>query len=156
MTNHTTSSLDLDDIETRANAATPGPWCTDSWEIYQGSEDDAPSVMQWIGETCRAEDSDGSRNDAAFIAAALDDYRLTTPADQQTPHGAAERAGEYLATSGWGLYVPRDTTTDQPLPRPRSRCPHCCVHHTITQAGRIRRHGPHGHPCPGSGTPAPA
>ncbi|MDX5568464.1 hypothetical protein PYK79_41415, partial [Streptomyces sp. ID05-04B] len=42
----------------------------------------------------------------AVIAAALDDYRLTTPQHSQTPHGAAERAGEYLATSGWGLYVP--------------------------------------------------
>lgn len=84
----------------------------------------------------------------AVIAAALDDYRLTTPQHQQTPRGAAERAAEYLATSGWGLHIPRSQ------PQQRARCPHCTVPHLITQAGRIRRHGPHGHPCPGSGTPA--
>jgi hypothetical protein len=83
----------------------------------------------------------------AVIAAALDDYRLTTPARIQTPRGAAERAAEYLISSGWGLYVPRT----QPQPRARAQCPACTVRHHITQAGRIRRHGPHGHPCPGSG-----
>ncbi|MFF8482370.1 hypothetical protein [Streptomyces antibioticus] len=91
----------------------------------------------------------------AVIAAALDDYRITTPPGRQTPRGAAERAAEYLTTSGWGLHVPR-SNQPQPASRDRARCPHCTVHHLITQAGRIRRHGPHGHPCPGSGTPAPA
>lgn len=85
----------------------------------------------------------------AVIAAALDDYRLTTPTHQQHPRGAAERAAEYLMTSGWGLHVPRSVQ-----PRQRAACPACTVRHLITQAGRIRRHGPHGHPCPGSGTPA--
>lgn len=85
----------------------------------------------------------------AVIAAALDDYRQTTPAYAQTPHGAAERAAEYLMTSGWGLHVPGSQQT-----RDRARCPHCTAPHLITQAGRIRRHGPHGHPCPGSGAPA--
>lgn len=84
----------------------------------------------------------------AVIAAALDDYRLTTPAAIQTPRGAAERAAEYLISSGWGLYVPRG---HQPQPRQRAACPACTVQHLITQANRIRRHGPHGHPCPGSG-----
>lgn len=88
----------------------------------------------------------------AVIAAALDDYRLTTPARIQTPHGAAQLAAEYLISSGWGLYVPRSA----PAPRARAACPACTVRHLITQAGRIRRHGPHGHPCPGSGTPAHA
>lgn len=87
----------------------------------------------------------------AVIAAALDDYRLTTPDHAQTPRGAAERAAEYLLTSGWGLYIPG---TQQA--RPRATCPHCTVRHLITTAGRIRRHGPHAHPCPGSGTPAKA
>jgi hypothetical protein len=86
----------------------------------------------------------------AVIAAALDDYRLTTAPSERTPRGAAERAAEYLLGSGWGLYVPRTQTA----PRRRAQCPACTVHHLITQAGRIRRHGPHGHPCPGSGTPA--
>ncbi|MFI8294053.1 hypothetical protein ACIGBL_33445 [Streptomyces sp. NPDC085614] len=46
----------------------------------------------------------------AVVAAGLDDYRLTTPADQQTPEGAAERACEYLASSGWTItpHVPTD------------------------------------------------
>jgi hypothetical protein len=84
----------------------------------------------------------------AVIAAALDDYRLTTPPHTQTPRAAAERAAEYLASSGWGLHVPRSIQ-----PRARAACPACTVRHLITQAGRIRRHGPHGHPCPGSGSP---
>ena len=87
----------------------------------------------------------------AVIAAAIEDYRLTTPPDRQTPHGAAALAAKELATSGWGLHIPGTQTT-----KLRTPCPHCCVRHLITGAGRIRRHGPHGHPCPGSGTPAPA
>jgi hypothetical protein len=83
----------------------------------------------------------------AVIAAALDDYRLTTPDATQTPHGAAERAAQYLASSGWDIHAPQQD-------RPRAACPHCTIHHLITQTGRIRRHGPHANPCPGSGTPA--
>lgn len=65
--------LDLDGIEARANAATPGPWCTDSWEIYQGSEYEAGA--EWIGETCRGrvEGLAQDRADAAFVAAARTD-----------------------------------------------------------------------------------
>jgi hypothetical protein len=69
----TTQSLDLDAIEARAEAATPGPWTTDGWEIYQGTGDGAPDLMRWVGETCRADDYDGSRADAAFIAHARED-----------------------------------------------------------------------------------
>lgn len=83
----------------------------------------------------------------AVIAAALDDYRLTTPTDRQTPHGAAQQAAEYLLSSGWDIRIPLD-----PRPRARARCPACTNRHLITAAGRIRRHGPHAHPCPGSGT----
>ena len=86
----------------------------------------------------------------AVIAAAYEDYRLTTPAHQQTPHGAAQQAAQYLTSSGWGLHVPHT----QPRPRTRAKCPACTVRHLVTQAGLIRRHGPHGHPCTGSGTPA--
>ena len=85
----------------------------------------------------------------ALIAAALDDYRLTTPPTQQTPRGAAERAAQYLTSSGWGLHIPR-TPPHTPT---RAACPHCTVHHLITTQGRLRRHGPPGNPCPGSGTP---
>lgn len=61
----------LSGIEARANAATPGPWCTDSWEIYQGAEYEAGA--EWIGETCRAGEMDDSRADAEFVAAARTD-----------------------------------------------------------------------------------
>jgi hypothetical protein len=60
-------------IEARANAATPGPWCTDSWEIYQGAEY-VPGISEWIGETCRGATSmEQDRADAAFVAAARTD-----------------------------------------------------------------------------------
>lgn len=85
----------------------------------------------------------------AVIAAAYDDYRLTTPTHEQTPRGAAERTAEYLRSSGWSLYIP----SPSPRPQNRARCPHCTVQHLITREGRLRRHGPPGNPCPGSGTP---
>ncbi|MFH9072716.1 hypothetical protein [Streptomyces alboflavus] len=63
----------LDQIEARANAATPGPWCTDAWEIYQGTEYQ-PGISLWIGETCRGTSSpEQDRADAAFVAAARTD-----------------------------------------------------------------------------------
>ncbi|WP_265560780.1 hypothetical protein [Streptomyces hygroscopicus] len=63
----------LDEIDARAKAATPGPWCTDSWEIYQGTEYEAGA--EWIGETCRGrvEGLAQDRADAAFVAAARTD-----------------------------------------------------------------------------------
>jgi hypothetical protein len=63
----------LDEIQARAQAATPGPWTTDGWEIYQGAEEDSPNLLTWVGETCRADDYDGSRRDAEFIAHARTD-----------------------------------------------------------------------------------
>jgi hypothetical protein len=60
-------------IEARTNAATPGPWCTDSWEIYQGTEY-TPGISEWIGETCRGKTTlEQDRADAAFVAAARTD-----------------------------------------------------------------------------------
>ncbi|WP_372352665.1 hypothetical protein [Streptomyces sp. KL116D] len=67
----TTTPLDLDAIEARATAATPGPWCTDSWEIYKGAEYEAGA--EWLGETCRAGEMDDSRADAEFVAHARTD-----------------------------------------------------------------------------------
>lgn len=62
----------LADIAARAGAATPGPWCADEWEIYQGAEYE-PGLM-WIGETCRGATSpEQDRADAAFVAAARTD-----------------------------------------------------------------------------------
>ena len=72
MTDHTPpTTQQLDDIEQRANAATPGPWCTDSWEIYQGAEFEAGA--EWIGETCRSGEMDDGRADAEFVAHARTD-----------------------------------------------------------------------------------
>jgi hypothetical protein len=75
MTDHTTPSepLDLDAIEARATAALDGPWCTDSWEIYQGTEYE-PGISEWIGETCRGTTTaEQDRANAAFVAAARTD-----------------------------------------------------------------------------------
>ncbi|WP_108990410.1 hypothetical protein [Streptomyces coelicoflavus] len=67
------TSQQLADITARAEAATPGPWCTDAWEIYQGTEYQ-PGLSQWIGETCRGTTSpEQDRADAAFVAAARTD-----------------------------------------------------------------------------------
>jgi len=63
----------LAEIQLRAAKATPGPWCTDSWEIYQGTEY-TPGISQWIGETCRGNTTTTQdRADAAFVAAARTD-----------------------------------------------------------------------------------
>jgi hypothetical protein len=85
----------------------------------------------------------------AVIAAALDDYRLTTPTDRQTPRGAAERAVEQLLSSGWAIHIPAPSKARVP-------CPSCGLRHLVTRRGLIRAHGPHANPCPGSGTPARA
>ncbi len=70
MTDPTAQPLDLDAIQALSDAATPGPWCTDSWEIYQGTEYE-PGLSMWIGETCRGTSSlEQDRADAAFVAAA--------------------------------------------------------------------------------------
>lgn len=60
------------EVRARAEAATEGPWCTDGWEIYTGTEY-LPWASTWIGETCRASDTEGACADAAFIAAARSD-----------------------------------------------------------------------------------
>jgi hypothetical protein len=63
----------LAEILARAAAATNGPWCTDSWEIYQGTEY-VPGMSFWIGETCRGTaDLAQDAADAAFVAAARTD-----------------------------------------------------------------------------------
>lgn len=48
----------------------------------------------------------------AVITAALDDYRLTTPDDEATPAGAAERIADYLRTSGY--VITPDLSAHQP------------------------------------------
>ena len=60
----------LAQIRARVDAATPGPWCTDEWEIYQGAEYVAGA--KWVGDTCRTY-GDGGRADAQFTAHARTD-----------------------------------------------------------------------------------
>ena len=43
------------------------------------------------------------------MATAADDYRTTTPADQQTPAGLADRVAEYLLSSGWCIRPDEDS-----------------------------------------------
>ncbi|MEU0634365.1 hypothetical protein [Streptomyces sp. NPDC005989] len=65
----------LAEILARAEAALPGPWCTDAWEIYQGTEYEVGA--EWIGETARgvggAADMEQDRATASFVAAARTD-----------------------------------------------------------------------------------
>ena len=64
----------------------------------------------------------------AVITAALDDYRLTTPPEQQTPDGAARRIAEYLRGSGYAI-TPQPST-GEPAPRP---CPTPTKHRYATR-----------------------
>jgi hypothetical protein len=67
------SAVRLDEISARAAAATAGPWCTDSWEIYQGVVYE-PGFSLWVGETCRGTTSpEQDCADAEFVAAARSD-----------------------------------------------------------------------------------
>lgn len=96
----TDTRLDLDAIEARANAATPGPWCTDSWEIYQGTEYVAGA--EWIGETCRAGEMDDSRADAEFVAAARTDVPALVAEVRRLRAELAELENAPLCGKTWG------------------------------------------------------
>ncbi|MFB7007866.1 MULTISPECIES: hypothetical protein [unclassified Streptomyces] len=47
----------------------------------------------------------------AVMTAATDDYRTTTPPEQQTPAGLVDRIGEYLLGSGYTIRPDPDETT---------------------------------------------
>ena len=85
----------------------------------------------------------------AALAAGLDEYRLTTPPDEQTPAEAALHAAEQLVSSGWAVHIPPQNRTGT-----RIACPSCTAPQLINSDGRIRRHGNPDQPCPGSGTTA--
>jgi hypothetical protein len=40
---------------------------------------------------------------AAIVNAAIDDYRLITPPEKQTPAGLTDRIGQYLLSSGYAV-----------------------------------------------------
>ncbi|MDX2513905.1 hypothetical protein PV355_01820 [Streptomyces stelliscabiei] len=83
-------------IEARADAATAGPWCTDAWEIYQGTEY-VPGISFWIGETCRGTSELGQdRADAAFVAAARSDVPVLVAEVRRQAARIAELEAERL------------------------------------------------------------
>lgn len=84
----------------------------------------------------------------AAFAAGLDEYRLVTPYEQQTPDEAALFAAEALVTAGWAVHIPRQNRTGMRRP-----CPDCGEPQLRNRDGRIRRHGDADNPCPGSGSP---
>lgn len=89
------------EIRNFEQAATPGPWCTDSWEIYQGTEYVAGA--EWIGETCRgATTAAQDRADAAFVAAARSAVpELLAEVKRIRAELAAAKAGMQLLVDGW-------------------------------------------------------
>ncbi|MGW2371748.1 hypothetical protein [Kitasatospora sp. NPDC001683] len=68
-----TPVLDLDAIQARLNAATPGPWYADGSEIYAGDPDMHTLHAPWVGETCNVDLPDHGEGNATFVAAARTD-----------------------------------------------------------------------------------
>jgi len=103
----------LNEIAARADAATAGPWCTDSWEIYQGTEYQ-PGISQWIGETCRGTSSpEQDRADAEFVAAARADVPALV-AEVRRLLAERHSTNESLDTAVQELRTRRDETTAAP------------------------------------------
>ncbi|MFB7866960.1 hypothetical protein [Streptomyces sp. NPDC056069] len=101
------SEQQLAEILARANAATAGPWCTDSWEIYQG-EEYVPGLSFWIGETCRGTaDLEQDRADAAFVAAARTDVPALV-AEVSRLRAERRSTNEALSDAAEALQVQRD------------------------------------------------
>ena len=65
--------LDLDAIQARLDAATPGPWYADGPEIYAGDPDMHTLHAPWVGETCNVDLPDHGEGNAIFVAAARTD-----------------------------------------------------------------------------------
>ncbi|MFE6500732.1 hypothetical protein [Kitasatospora sp. NPDC057738] len=65
--------LDLDAIQARTDAATPGPWWADDTDIIVGTSDDLQPHPVWIGETANPGTPNGGLANAQFIAAARTD-----------------------------------------------------------------------------------
>jgi hypothetical protein len=136
----------LDDIEARTAAATAGPWCTDSWEIYQGTEY-VPGISEWIGETCRGATSlDQDRADAAFVAHARTDVPALLAEVRQLRTRVAEleeeRRLEWLA-QGTTPHTPRLCACGHSHHAHRVPAPHSCFAHGQTCPCPAYRQLPH-------------
>jgi len=57
----------LAEVRARTDAATPGPWEADGWEIH------AEPGHVWVAESCDLDAKDGGAANAAFIAHARED-----------------------------------------------------------------------------------
>ena len=102
-------------IEALAEAATPGPWWADSWEIYGGTEDtpryDEDGDKVWIAESCAGDWGQDTAN-GKFIAAA----RTAVPAllaalteaeaDRDRLRAVVERHGPCVCNYGPGTEGP--------------------------------------------------
>ena len=100
--------LDLDAIEARAEAATPGPWTarlSDMWEINAGS--DLVSVVEscWLPDDCEAGQHGGIPD--------VDDARFIAHARTDVPALVAElRAAREVVEAGAALMATYEPTWD--------------------------------------------
>lgn len=121
-----TAPLDLDAIQTRLDAATPGPWWADDTEIHQGTPDDLNPDPTWIGETCNPDVTDHGIHNAAFIAAARTDVEQLLArvreleAERARYVGVEPTIAEEMAELGRRLDAVDDVLTQQDDP---SLCP---------------------------------
>ncbi len=101
--------LDLDAIEARAEAATPGPWTArlrdDMWEINDGSGSNFVSIVEscWLPDDCDAGQYGGipDVDDARFIAHARADIPALV-AELRTAREAKERVLDMHSSNSGG------------------------------------------------------
>ncbi|MEV6737917.1 hypothetical protein AB0N14_13680 [Streptomyces sp. NPDC051104] len=109
-----TTPLNLDAIEARANAATPGPWMADGHEIY-GSGCGVLDIEQWKAETLRIEDPEGAKADAEFMAHARTDVPALAAEIRRLRAELAELRAKTLTTEADEivLHCPDHSPQDQ-------------------------------------------
>lgn len=95
MTTTPPTELELDEIETRANAATPGPWSVDS-SIPYGHRVGTSDEADWVART-GDHGEDGSEADAAYIAALHPETAKALVAEVRRLRAEAQRLGELAA-----------------------------------------------------------
>ncbi|MFD5875647.1 hypothetical protein [Streptomyces sp. NPDC060322] len=107
------------EIRTREQAATPGPWMSDGAEIY-GTLGGVLMIDLWVGETLDVENQERSNADAAFIATARSAVpELLAEVDRlRTELADQARATEYFANQSRrrGNQLAADPTRRQVTP----------------------------------------
>ena len=102
--------LDLDAIEARVEAATPGPWTArlrdDMWEINDGSGSNFVSIVEscWLPDDCDAGQYGGipDVDDARFIAHARTDVPALV-AELRVAREVVEAAHKWKSALIWEL-----------------------------------------------------